>query len=417
MPTILNGHALRLDVSATGSIGCSVSYVDLVDAATTATPTTKLTRITTAANDTDIGDGAPAASTKRAYTFISIVNESSSVSNTITLEHYNGAIAIPLSVVWLRLLPYEAFYMINGMPMVLDAYGRVKDAGSPGNLLTSTQEFMLTGVSATPVMVADSTSLSTIYAAPFTGNAIVLWDGTNWQRYTSAEFSLAVTGRTTDLPFDIFCYANAGVPTLEFLDWTSATARATGLTRTDGVWGKTGDQTRRWLGSCRARSATTFHWVQTGTDLPVKFDLFNADNRVARCFKQIATTDTWVYTTATPRQAQGSANYQVDIMVGLEEETMDAQLQVTSRNSTISIARNVGIGYDSTTVMSGIFAANANTVTAIECSQTASLCNRPTIGRHYYAWLEISTATGTCTWYGDNGALRVQSGMTGVWIC
>jgi hypothetical protein len=171
------------------------------------------------------------------------------------------------------------------------------------------------------------------------------------------------------------------------------------------------------VGSVRARSATTFHWVMNGADLPVKLDLFNADNRVEHSFTLKAGTNTWAYTIATWRQAQASANYQVDVMVGMQEEYFEATLQVTSRNSTISIARNVGIGFDSTTAFTGTTSATTNEVASIDCEQLARIKHQPVIGRHFYAWLEISTATGTCTWVGDDGALRIQSGLTGSYSC
>ncbi len=280
-----------------------------------------------------------------------------------------------------------------------------------------TNGFRLTGVSATPIMTADSTTLNTIFLTPFRGSQIALYNGTSWDLFSSAEVSLAVTGRTTDLPFDVFAFNSSGVVTLEFLDWSTATARATNLVLQDGVWCKTGDLTRRYLGSCRARSATTFHWVRAGVDLPAKLDLFNAVNRVATSFSLIASTNTWNYTVATWRQAQGSTNYQIDVMVGLQEESFVADLQVTSRNSTISIARSVGIGFDSTTAFTGVTSTTTNTVINQNADQQASIANLPAIGRHFYAWIEISVATGTNTFVGDDGALNIQSGMIGIWTC
>lgn len=39
------------------------------------------------------------------------------------------------------------------------------------------------------------------------------------------------------------------------------------------------------------------------------------------------------------------------------------------------------------------------------------------IGYHYFSWLEYSVATGTTTWYGDNGwANLLASGLTGTWL-
>jgi hypothetical protein len=241
----------------------------------------------------------------------------------------------------------------------------------------------------------------------------------NWQDCAPAtEISLAVTGRTTDLPFAIYAYLAAGVVTLEFQNWTNATTRATTLTRLDGVLTKTGDSTRRFLGDCRARSATTFHFVRNGDDLPCKFDLWNADNRVEFPFILRALTNTWAYTLATWRQAQGSANYQVDVMVGLQEENFLGDLMATSTNATTTVPREVGIGYDSTTAFTGVTGSSTNEA-AVASQQLAhaSVSHQPAIGRHFYAWLEISTASGTTTWLGDNGALRVQSGMIGSWNC
>ena len=287
--------------------------------------------------------------------------------------------------------------------------------------IASINGFRITGVSATPVMTADSTSLSTIYLTPYKSGTIALYNGSTWDLLSSAEVSISVTSRTTDLPFDIFAYNSSGTVTLELLDWTSATARATALVRQDGVWCKTGALTRRYVGSCRARSATTFHWVESGSDAPAKFDLFNADNRVRVPFSCIATTNTWNYTTATWRQAQGSTNYQVDIMVGLQEEGFQAALQATSSTSTSGVEREVGIGYDSTTAFTGTVSSTQFTFTLIGATliypHQAMISNLPTIGRHFYAWLEISGAAGTTTWWGDNGALRTQSGMTGMWTC
>lgn len=404
---------LQVVSSAAVTVDVHASWVD--NASGTITPGRTNSAITTATT-TDVV-ASPAGSTQRNVKTLNIRNKHASSSNTITVKHTDGTTAVELFNA--TLLAGEELIYVEGVGFkIYDATGQPKVGAYAVDPRTNT--FRLSGVTATAVMTADSSSLSTIYLAQFTGNQIALYDGTYWQLLSpGSEPSLAVTGRTTDLPFDIFGYSNAGTVTLEFLDWTNATARATGLTRVNGVWTKTGDATRRYLGSCRARSATTFHWVTQGDGAsgPTKLDLWNVDNRVDIGFRHIESTDTWAYTTATIRQARGSTNNQVDIMVGLQEEYFDAQLIVTSSNSTISIAREVGIGYDSTTAMTGIGGETSNTVASIPCAQLARICHQPAIGRHFYSWNEISTATGTCTWQGDNGAARLQSGMTGFWRC
>jgi hypothetical protein len=398
---------LQLVTSAAGDIDVHVDYVRKT-AETSTTPDKQVSTITTATT-TDIKGVATDVETVKS---ISIANVHASVSNVVEVLYHDGTNARRLAKC--TLLPGESLRRDDrGLWAHYDAEERIY-AVAGGGVDPRTNDFRLSGVSATPVMTADSTSLSTIYLAEYKGRRLALYDGTNWQLAApSAEVSLAVTGRTTDLPFDIFAFLNAGVVTLEFLDWTNATTRATGLTRQDGVWTKSGDPTRRYLGSCRARSATTFHHRMNGDDVPVRLDLWNADNRVEFAFTLRALTNTWTYTVATWRQAQASANYQVEIMVGLQECWFEATLMTTSRNSTISIPRQCGIGFDSTTAFTGTTASDANTVASIESNQVARIKHMPAIGRHFYSWNEISTATGTCTWVGDDGALRIQSGMTG----
>lgn len=403
---------LKLVTSAAGSIDVHASYVD--NGASTVTPSrTNTGAIATAATTTIIA--APGASTQRNVKTLTIANTHATTSNTITVQHSDGTTTVQLFKATLfagELLLWDE----NVGFRVLDASGQPKLAG---NARPSTNEFRLSGVTGAPVMTSDSTTLSTIFMTPFRGNQIAIYDGANWQLVSTPEISLAVTGRTTDLPFDIFVFLNSGTPTLEFLDWSSATARATGLVRQDGVWCKSGVLTRRYLGTCRPRSATTFHWVQAGTDAPCKFDLFNADNRVDFQFILKASTASWAYTLATVRQAQASANYQVDIVVGLQEEAWSGVLLVNGSNSTISINRAVGIGFDVTNAFSGNFGYTANTVASIQSLCAAEFRNTPAIGRHFYSWCETSVATGTMTWIGASGTAgaNIQSGMVGFWTC
>lgn len=411
---VLGGATARVDgsCSAIGLLHVHVSWVDRDNVTPFAETVGSENYIFDAAETITIGE-SPTGTLKRNLRLIKVRNKSTTVSNTFKIEHTDGTTLVELEQ-W-TLLPGELLVIEDGVPKVIDADGGEK-LGASGGVDPSIQDFRLTGVSNTPRMVADNAALSTIYLAQYKGNRIALFDAVNWQLAEPAtEPSLAVTGRTTDLPFDIFAYLNAGVVTLEFLNWTSATVRATSLTRVDGIWTKSGDATRRYLGSCRPRSATTFAFVRNTVEVAVKLDLWNNDNRIEHSFHLWSATNSWAYTLATWRQAQASALYQVDIMNGLEEETFSAQLATTSRNSTISIPRHCGIGYDSTTAITGMTSGTANTVASIEADQFAMCRHKPTVGVHKYCWLEISTATGTCTWIGDDGALRLQSGMTGSW--
>lgn len=113
----------------------------------------------------------------------------------------------------------------------------------------STNNFRLSLTTATPVTTTDVTNASIIYAVPYNGNNISLYDGVSWDSYSSSQFGLSLGTLVNKKLYDVFCYANSDVPTLEFLAWTNDTTRATALTYQDGVFVKTGQTTRRYLGT------------------------------------------------------------------------------------------------------------------------------------------------------------------------
>lgn len=112
-------------------------------------------------------------------------------------------------------------------------------------------DFRLTLTSGTPVTIADVTyaGAQTLYCTPYNGPYISLYNATNWVTYKSNEFFLVLGTLTNVTMYDVFCYASSGVPTLEFLAWTNTTTRATALVYQDGIICKTGDTTRRYIGT------------------------------------------------------------------------------------------------------------------------------------------------------------------------
>lgn len=280
-------------------------------------------------------------------------------------------------------------------------------------------DLRLTGVSATPVMQADNAALSTIYATPYTGNRIALYNGTSWDLLTTAEVSLALSGRTAGTPFDIFAYNASGTVTLEFLDWANATTRATGITRQDGVWCKTGALTRRYLGTCTPNGASTFPWITDGDvnsgagNTAVKLALWNANNRVRVSARLRDSGSSHSYSTTTTRAWNGSTNARFEITAGLQEESFEATLQFISNNTTTA-GRVSGFGIDSTTVFSGVPGYTAFNDTLPGVGLVKYQC---VIGAHYVSWLQRPYA-GTVTWYGvADGSTALQSGAMGSWMC
>lgn len=322
--------------------------------------------------------------------------------------------------------PLTTAVSFNGQTITLDNAGANTLTAASGivtltstNLRLTTQlsgvgapilnEFRLSLTTATPVTTADVTGAGTIYLTPYRGQHISLYSGTEWVTFNTAQLSLVLTA-TSGKPYDVFVYSNAGTPTLETLVWTDDTNRATALAYQDGVLVKSGTATRRYVGSFYASGANTTE------DSVAKRYLFNYYNRVLRFMKGVTeTTDTWTYTTATWQQANANAANQIDFIVGVAEDRVEATAVGCAKNSTSSIERNVGVGLDSTTVNSAVIAESLAVSAGINTlsSQRAYYAAIVPAGRHTLKWLERSIATGAATWLGDNGNIYMQSGIWG----
>ena len=265
--------------------------------------------------------------------------------------------------------------------------------------------------SATPVTTADVTAATTLYYALYGGNQITLYDGSaRWVELSYAQLSIAVPA-TTNTMYDVFVDYTAGVPALEVVAWTNDTTRATALALQNGVYVQTSDTDSLYVCSFR----TTGVSGQTEDSLAKRY-VWNYYHRKTRPLRVLEATDTWAYTLATIRQANGAAGNQVEVVVGVAEVTIDLTVTATVENGSVLVNVAIGIGEDSTTAFAsgGLFPHTKTQVASTSQALRATLRKMPAIGYHYYAWLEYSAATGTSTWEGDNGvATLYQNGITG----
>lgn len=137
-------------------------------------------------------------------------------------------------------------------------------------------------------------------------------------------------------------------------------------------------------------------------------------NRAPRTLERLEDTNTWNYSTATWRQANGSALNQFEMVRGLNEDPVQASVLTVATNSTAT-QRTVraGLGLDSTTAPTGTKSASVITNTLFYFGP-AGYVGAPGIGYHYLAWLEQGAGADTQTWYGDNGGTDFQAGMQGL---
>ena len=287
----------------------------------------------------------------------------------------------------------------------------VSTTGTPSFNAFRPPQGRCTLTSATPVPTADVTAATTLYYALYSGNQITLYDGsTRWVQRAFTELSIAVPS-TTNTMYDVFVDYTAGVPVLEAVTWTNDSTRATDLALQNGVYVQTSDTDSLYVCSVR----TTGVSGQTEDSFARRL-LWNYYNRVDLPMRVLEATDTWAYTTATMRQANGNAANQLDFVIGVAEVTLEATAMSIVSNSTASTTVVTAIGLDSTSAAAagssigyrGVGPANNNVLV------TAFLRTRPAIGRHIATWLEYSEAIGTTTWRGDNGTpLITQSGIMG----
>jgi hypothetical protein len=285
-------------------------------------------------------------------------------------------------------------------------------------------EFRLSLTSGSSVTTGDVTAATTLYFVPHIGRRITIFDSSgNATTLASAEISIAVPATTSQL-YDVFVYSNAGTLTLELLAWTNDTTRATAIVKTGaidaaGVYTKSGDTTRRYVGSIR----TTTSSGQTEDSVTKRY-VWNYYNRVERSMRVVEATDSWTYTTATYRQARAAATNQLDFVVGVAEVLVKGQVSAFSANAvndgSTQVYTQVAIGEDSTSVPDSLCTGIGNapqTAASILASfgaRNAWLQKYSAAGRHTWVWLERSTASNTTTWYGDNGdSTLFQAGIFG----
>lgn len=275
----------------------------------------------------------------------------------------------------------------------------------PGGRLTTE-----TGV---PISTTDRTGQGTIYYTPYINNQIWLYTSSVWTLYAFPEESLALTA-TSGKNYDVFDYASGGVPTLELsAAWASDTARTDALALQNGVWVKSSDHSRLWLGTIRASGANVTADSIGGASSSVGGQGFvcNYYNAVRRPLKVIDTTATWSYTSATIRQANGATGNKVEAVVcqvGIEAEAVAIGKMNVYSNMTRT--GNIGVGLDSTTTFSGLVtSANNEAATAIDATVTGSYAGYPGIGYHYLSWNESGLTAGGSVFYGSGN--NTQSGL------
>ena len=297
----------------------------------------------------------------------------------------------------------------------------------------------LTLQTGTPVMTTSQTAKTTVYYSPYISQWCPIYDGTTMvMADLGGELSNVTTNSstgkagpaavTTNSNYDLFVWNDAGTYRLTRGPvWTSDTARGSGAGTTELVIVKgvhlnanaitNGPAAQRgtYVGTVRSNGSSQIDYqigaIATG-GTPGIIGIWNRYNRVDVKMFVGDSTDAWIYTTATWRASNASNGMRVSFISGLAEDGMEAKARAFSLNSSNSVLRYVGIGYDSTSAPVAGATDLCTDGVLVVCSALATLSRSPDLGWHYAQMLEYSTASGSTSWIGDNGASLIQNGLS-----
>lgn len=274
----------------------------------------------------------------------------------------------------------------------------------------------LTLESGVPVSTTDQTAKTTIYFTPYNGDKISLYDGSSWATYTFTERLLLLSGLTANRNYDVFIYVSSGTLNLESLVWNSSSdsnTRTTGLVlASGGVYTKSGDATRRYLGTFRTTGTTG----QTEDSASKRF-VWNCSNRVNRMLLKQYVSSTWTNNVSNTYRYLGnnSAN-SVSFVNGIQEDNVF--LTAASVSSASGIQRQLAIGFNSE--WSGTSVGNSTSqysATAVQAETNNesynAFANRIAgLGYHVAYAIELQNSTTVVTYFGG-----IESGISGNWRC
>ncbi|MCA8946961.1 MAG: hypothetical protein KDB29_12090 [Planctomycetes bacterium] len=307
--------------------------------------------------------------------------------------------------------------------LALDSQVAVRNSGNSGNASLETAlgltglvfEARLSPSSTLPVPTSNASSVGTLYLHPYNGGRIALYNTTNsrWEiHHLTSATNKVLTGLTSGRPYDVFLYDNSGALTLEFVAWSSTTARSTALTTQNGVYVKSGDASRRYVGTFYTTASNSTAWVTDGgTTASPKLFIWNFYNRKLVKATVRESTGSWVYATNSYRYMNNNSNNRVECVIGFQEDHVIAEMRVHAQ--TWNTTAGVGIGEDtSSSVTTPCLFDGQYCGTNYTGYMGACLKKQPTVGYHYYAALEIATFGSPTFWGSYATSPRLASGVT-----
>jgi hypothetical protein len=260
------------------------------------------------------------------------------------------------------------------------------------------------------------TAATTLYLTPYKGNSIGLYASGSWSVLQTAQVSLSLAALSADTNYDIFAYNNSGTVTLEPLVWANSnpatSARATALAYQDGILIKSGDATRRYLGTIRTVAAgqSEFSFGGLSADgTEAKLFVWNYYNRLELKAFVGSSAAGWSVAAPSPnyyRAAKGSDTFRVSFVSGVPEQTVKSIYGTLIARFSAGTTAIIGIGHNATNNYVGTTAYASDTATGDFVTAIANVI--PVAGFNYLSALD-GGLTGGYT-YGFSGS-GISSGL------
>lgn len=194
--------------------------------------------------------------------------------------------------------------------------------------------------------MGEGTAAGTIYLHRFEGRNLAIYNGVNWELVTvpATPASVAFSGLSASTVYDVFGYSSGGTVALETIAWSTTVTRATALALQDGVWCKSTQLTRRYLGSFYLDGSKQ----ATDANAAARLDVWNLHNRVMRCAEIEVVGGAWSHAVNGSRRPNGSASYDVQVLRGLDLDAVQAQwtVRIQTPAGPSSSQESAGLGAD-----------------------------------------------------------------------
>jgi hypothetical protein len=353
-----------------------------------------------------------------------------------------GSGTVPADMVYDR--TNDVLYICTSTGSASTAVWTAVNASSTTQVVTPPQGY-LTLTSATPIITGDVSAATSVYYTPFVGELVPIYNGTATIPTEFSELTLSlVASHLASTIYDVFVFSNSGVVTLVTGPaWSTSTAgsgaRGTGastteLVRLNGYWvnkvqitGRNGSTTytipanrATYVGSLfmdGSNGQISCHrtWGQSR-----KWGVWNAYNRQRLFIKAGDSTASWDYGTNTIRASNNASANSISVFTGLADEQFFLEfLQRQSLSDATAGESHIGIGWNSTTAMSGMRGIHrtANATTSNVESQV-TICAKhvqaPALGVNTVTALEVSpTNASVNNFYGTETHMMLSASYFG----